>query len=160
MIPSNLRIELIVGLAIYFVIILFLLKNRRLNLKYTLLWLLTGLILLLMAIFPQILGGLAELLGFQSSMNLLYVLLLGLIMMILMSITSIVSGQNDRIRKMAEENALVEKRVRELEKLLNRKELFLNQGNTENDLFSDNRNLLRESNLGNKDESITDHDNI
>ena len=45
-IPPRLTLMLIVAIVIYYVIILSLLKHKKLNMKYTLLWLLTGLIML------------------------------------------------------------------------------------------------------------------
>jgi hypothetical protein len=118
MIPIQLRIVLLAAVVIYYVIILSLLKHRKLDLKYTLLWLLTGVLMLLLIAFPQITWGIAGLVGMQSGMNVLYLCLLAFIVMILMSLTSIVSGQKERIRKLAENNALLEKRIRELEERL------------------------------------------
>jgi hypothetical protein len=114
-IPIRLKEVLIVAMILFFIIVLHLLKNKRLALKYTLLWLLTGVVLLLLAIFPQLLVWFAELVGVQSGMNMLYIVLIAFILMIIMSLTSIVSGQTDRIRKLAEANALLEERIRGLE---------------------------------------------
>lgn len=115
MIPGRLRAALLLAVAVFFIIVLSLLKRKRLALKYTLLWFFTAVALLILAIFPQILMVVANLVGIQTGMNTLYVFLIAFIMMILMSITSIVSVQTERIRKLAEANALLERRVRELE---------------------------------------------
>lgn len=112
---DTLRIVLLVGIVLYFIILGGLLKKRRLQLKYTLLWIVMGLIFLLMAIFPNILVGLRNLLGFQDNMNTLYVILIGFIIILVMAVTSIVSHQSESIKKLAQENALLEKRIRELE---------------------------------------------
>lgn len=115
MIPFRLRITLLIAVAAFLVIVLSLLKHKRLSLKYTLLWLLSAVLLFVLAVFPEILLVLASLLGIQSAMNMLYLMMIAFIIMIIMSITSIVSAQTDRIRKLAEANALLEQRVRELE---------------------------------------------
>lgn len=115
LIPIKLRIELIVLLIIYFSIILILLKNKKISLKYTLLWLLTGVVFLILVLVPGILSGLCVLLGVQSTMNMLYLFLLGFMIMIMMSITSIISSQNRKIRRLTEENALLEERIRTIE---------------------------------------------
>ena len=62
-IPSTLRLTLIVGVICYFVIILYYLKQRVLNLKYTLLWLLAGVVMGLLVVFPQLLVYGIHLLG-------------------------------------------------------------------------------------------------
>ncbi|MBQ9613144.1 MAG: DUF2304 domain-containing protein [Lachnospiraceae bacterium] len=115
MLPGQLRAVLLLAIIVFFVIVLYLLKNRRLALKYTLLWLFTGVMLLILVIWPSILYRIARLIGIQTGMNTLYVLLIAFIIMILMSLTSIVSVQTERIRKLAEANAILEQRVRELE---------------------------------------------
>ena len=45
MIPSNLRVVLIVLVISYFIVILYFLKQKALNLKYTLLWLVAGFVM-------------------------------------------------------------------------------------------------------------------
>ncbi len=113
--PAKLRILLLVAIVLFFVIVIALLKKKRLALKYTLVWLLTGLVMLILVIFPQIMVALTTLVGMQSSMNTLYILLIGFLLLLTMMLTSIVSSQTDRITRLAQANALLEKRVRELE---------------------------------------------
>ncbi len=116
MLPTQLRVTLILAIAAFFVIVLWLLKNKRLALKYTLLWLVTGVVMLILAIFPEILMDIAKLLGIQTVMNTLYVLALAFILMLIMMLTSIVSAQTDRIRRLAQSQALLEERDRQVMK--------------------------------------------
>lgn len=115
MLPSRLFISLLIGLAVYFFLVLMLLKYREISLKYTLLWLLSGFLMVLMVIFPSILVSIDRLLGIQSNMNGLMVMGVAFVIMILMSLTSIVSKQNQKIRNLTQYTAMLEKRVRELE---------------------------------------------
>ena len=115
MIQGTLRTTLICGILIYFFIILKFLKDKSLSLKYTLLWLFSGLIMGILVIFPELLSGIIAVLGIQSNMNGLFIFGIAFLMMIMMSITSIVSKQNKKIRVLIQENAILEKRVRELE---------------------------------------------
>ena len=48
MIPSTLRIVLLVGVLAYFIVILLFLKDKALELKYTLLWIGAGAFMLLL----------------------------------------------------------------------------------------------------------------
>lgn len=112
---TTLRIALLIGILLYFVILVMLLKKKKLELKYSLLWLLMGVLFLLLTIFPEILVAIKNLLGFEDNMNALYVCILGFILVIIMSLTSIVSKQNDSIKNLIQANTLLEKRVRELE---------------------------------------------
>lgn len=115
MLPARLTITLLIGLALYFFIILMLLKNKKISLKYTLLWLLSGLLLVIPVVFPSILSSISTLFGFQSSMNGLVVMLIAFVIIIVMSITSIVSNQSRKIRNLVQYSAMLEKRIRELE---------------------------------------------
>lgn len=113
---ATLRITLIVGIVFYFILIFVFLKYKALSLKYTLLWLFAGLVMLFFVFFPQVLYTISSLLGIQSGMNGLYLICIGFIMVILMSLTSIVSRQRNRIKTLTQEMAVLEKRIRELEK--------------------------------------------
>ena len=114
-IPFSLRITLIIAIIIYFVIILFYLKNKALELKYTLLWILAGAVMLLMVIFPQILLRVREFFGFADNMNALYVICLGFVIMLLMMLTSIVSRQANKIKILIQEIAILKKEIRDLQ---------------------------------------------
>ena len=112
---QSLKIVLLIGILLYFVILVALLKVRRLQLKYTLLWMFMGIFFLLMVIFPEILVWIRTTLGFADNMNALFVIMIAFLILLVMSVTSIVSGQSRRIKELAQANALLEKRIRELE---------------------------------------------
>ena len=115
MIPHTLQITLSIAVICYFIIILYYLKRKMLELKYTLVWLITGFVMGIMIYFPQILVRFVRILGIESNMNGLYVLCIAFIIVILMTLTSIVSGQQLKIRTLIQEISMLEKRVRELE---------------------------------------------
>ena len=114
-IPPKLTAVLITAIVIYFIIILSLLKHRMLNMKYTLLWLLTGVVMLILVINPMLMFYLIQLLGITSAMNGLYIMLIGFLIMLVLSLTSIASRQAGRITKLIQNQGLLEKRIRELE---------------------------------------------
>lgn len=116
MIPGTLRVVLIVAIIVYFIMILIFLKNKTLELRYTLLWMFAGMILAVLVIWPELLSRLVRLVGIQSNMNGLFIMAIAFIVMIMMSLTSIVSRQTNKIRHLIQEIAILEKRVRELEK--------------------------------------------
>lgn len=115
MIPSTLRITLIIAVICYFIIILYFLKNRALNLKYTLLWLLAGVVMGVLVVFPEMLQRIIRVFGIQSNMNGLFIIAIGFMLMILMALTSIASRQNMKIRSLVQEIGILDKRIRELE---------------------------------------------
>lgn len=115
MLPINLRTTLIIAVCCYFVLILIFLKRKSLELKYSLLWLLAGVVMGIFVFFPKLLGSFTKILGIESLMNGLYVLCIGFIIIILMALTSIVSRQTMKIRSLIQEMAMLEKRLREAE---------------------------------------------
>lgn len=115
MLGDTLRIVLIIAIIVYFFIILMLLKDKKLSLKYTLLWLLAGVIMAVLVVYPRLLLIVCSLVGIQSAMNGLFIFCIAFVIMILMSLTSIVTRQNRKIRILIQEVAMYEKRIRELE---------------------------------------------
>ena len=115
MIPSTLRFVLIVAVICYFIVILYFLKQRALNLKYTLLWLLAGAVMGILVIVPELLTAIIHVFGIQDNMNGLFIFCIGFIIMILLSLTSIASRQNRKIRTLTQELAILDKRLREVE---------------------------------------------
>ena len=119
MLPARLQFTLIIAIVFYFIMMCIFLKNKALSLKYTLLWILAGIIMSLLVIVPDILIYLNHLVGIQSgmqsNMNGLFIWAIVFIVSILLSLTSIVSRQNNKIRQLIQTISRLEKRVRELE---------------------------------------------
>lgn len=115
MLSSTLKGVLTIGVIIYFVVVLMFLKKKELALKYTLLWLAAGVVLGIMIVWPHTLTWFIHLLGITDNMNGLFILCIAFLMMILMSITSIVSKQTDKIKNLTQTISKMEKRIRELE---------------------------------------------
>lgn len=115
MIPPKLRVTLITAVVCYFVVILYFLKQKALNLKYTLLWLVAGAVMGVLVVVPELLVKIIRIFGIQDNMNGLFIFTIGFIIMILLSLTSIASRQNRKIRILTQELAILDKRVRELE---------------------------------------------
>lgn len=115
MISTSLRLFLCVGVLLYFMLIFAFLKRKALSLKYTLLWIFAGVCMGFLVIFPDILSWFIHIVDIQTPTNGLFAIGMFFILIILISITSIVSKQSEHIKKLVQDNALLEKRVRELE---------------------------------------------
>lgn len=115
MLPARLQIVLIAIVIVYFVMMCIFLKNKALSLKYTLLWLFAGCVLGVLVAFPSLLTWVNSLIGIQGNMNGLFIWAIGFVICILLSLTSIVSRQNNKIRQLTQTVARLEKRIRDLE---------------------------------------------
>ena len=105
---------IIVGI-LFLVMMIELIRKNRVALKYALLWLLSGVLMLLLAIFPQLLDRMARMIGIYSPVNALFAVLLccGLVLMISFSV--IMSGNKKAIVRLTQEISLMENRIRQLE---------------------------------------------
>ena len=110
----KIQIFFAIVVLIFFIFIVHLLKTKRLNLKYTLLWIFATIILLVVSVLPQIMYVIADFLGIQTPINVALVLAGVLMVLILISITSIVSELNMKLRRLVQEVALLKRQVNEL----------------------------------------------
>lgn len=107
-----------IALIVYFSLILIFLKNKAIELKYTLLWLLAGAVMTMLVIIPSILPRLLHLFGITGNMNGLFLISIGFLMILTMALTSIVSKQSSKIRKLTQEYSIMEREVRELRRII------------------------------------------
>ena len=119
---TSLRIFALVLITIYFVVIIRLLKKKKFALKYSLLWFLAGLLMLIVVIWPNVLVWGANLLGIEVASNGLFAMCILLEIMIMISITSVISDFANRMTSMIQNMALMENRIRILEEKLEKKE--------------------------------------
>lgn len=112
----RLQIIMLIVEVLYFVLIFSLLKKKTLMLSYTLTWLFAGIVMTVFTIFPELMQGIFDLLHIESPMNGLLSLCVFCLLIIMVFLTTIVSKQTNQIRKLTQDNALLEKRIRDIEK--------------------------------------------
>ena len=115
MISQRLQIFAILAVLLFLAVLILLLRKNRLSLKYTLLWLFSGVILLVLSVFPQLLDAFARLIGVYSSVNALFAVMLCCGLLLMISFTAIVSKEKEEIVRLVQELSLLENRLRELE---------------------------------------------
>lgn len=118
MMTLQLRVWLIVGILFFLAMIVVMIRKNKLNLKYALIWLLTAFVLIIITAFPGIVNLIANALGIYSVVNSVFVFEGLFVLLIILSLTSIVSLQTNRIRNLTQEQAMLEKRLRDLENKL------------------------------------------
>lgn len=112
---DTLRIIVFVGILFYFVMIYYFIKRKELTLKYTLLWMIAGLAMLFFDIFPRLLTVMVHFLGIELPVNGIFAMCIFFLIILMMSLTSIVSKQAEKIRKLTQYSAMLEERIRNLE---------------------------------------------
>ena len=89
------------------------------SVKYSLLWLALAVVLVIFAVFPYVVYVLRDLLDVQMPVNLVFMLMFCFSRSASLGIG--VSQLADKCKRLTQENAILEKRVRDLEKTLSGK---------------------------------------
>lgn len=114
MISAKLQCFALALIILYFIALVLLLKKGHLNLKYSLLWMFCGVVLLILAVFPGLLDRFAALVGIYSSVNAFFAVVLFCGLILTISITSIASHQRKDLVRLTQRIALLEKEIRDL----------------------------------------------
>ncbi|WP_424445428.1 DUF2304 domain-containing protein [Microbacterium sp. CH-015] len=99
---------------IVLVIIVSMLLRRQLREKYATLWIIIGLAILVLAIFPGLLVGLTHLLGVEVPSNLIFALAIVLLVGVALHLSWELSQAEDEVRRVAEDVAILRAEVEEL----------------------------------------------
>ena len=105
------QITLAILSILFTVFVVILISRGRLQLKYSLLWLLLCLVMIVVSIWPAPVYRLSSLLGFITPSNFMIVVGMLLMLAILLSLTVIVSWQSGYIRSLVQEVALLKKNL-------------------------------------------------
>jgi hypothetical protein len=97
------------------VVVMWLLLTRRLREKYAALWLVIGVLVLILGIFPQLLLWLTAILGVQVPANLLFSLAIVLLLGVALHLSWELSQAEDEIRRTAEESAILRAQLEQLQ---------------------------------------------
>jgi hypothetical protein len=106
---------IVFALAVLTLIVALLLR-RQLREKYALLWLVIGLALLILAVFPALLIWMADLLGVAVPSNLIFALAIVLLVGVSLHLSWELSSAEDEVRRLAEEVAILRADVEELQR--------------------------------------------
>lgn len=110
-----LQVFFIICIVVFLALIIRYISKQRLNLKYSLVWLAAGVGMLILAFFPGLVDKLGALVGIASPVSTVF-LFAGMFMLaIIFTLTIIVSHMNQRIYRLTQNQALLEKRIRDME---------------------------------------------
>ncbi|NLX63565.1 MAG: DUF2304 domain-containing protein [Clostridiaceae bacterium] len=113
---STLRTTLIIGSILFFVFIINMVRTKKLELKYALIWILTSLSFIIMSIFPETVFMVARLLEVEVAANALFLCIIFLLLLMVFALTVAVSRHADRIKKLVQELALLKAELEDKDK--------------------------------------------
>ena len=114
------RVEIIALLGSFSLLglIIELVRRRKLGEAYSLLWLLTGITLVLLSLWRELLDVLARLVGIFYPPAALFVVGFGFVLLILLQFSVMVSRLSDENRSLSQRLAILDWRLDQLEKAL------------------------------------------
>lgn len=109
-----LRLVVIIVCIIFVVLVFRQVATGKLMLKYSLLWLALALVAFLVAIFPEPIFAFAHFLGFELPLNFIVFIALFFLLTICISLSIVISKQDQRIKTLIQNQAILEKELKEL----------------------------------------------
>ena len=112
----SLRLQVVIAIGAIAAILCIgnLVRIRRLELKYALIWFLVGILLLIFDLFPGLLQVMTQALGITLPINMLTFLGLLFVLMILFSQTIVISNLTRKCQRLTQEVGLLYKKVDDL----------------------------------------------
>ncbi len=112
-----LKIQMIIGaVSILLLVIVFeLIRRRRLKEEYSLLWLLSGVVILTFSIFPNLLGIISRVMGMYY-LTALFVISFLFLLLIVLHFSTVLSRLSERNKELTQELSILDFRFKELDK--------------------------------------------
>jgi hypothetical protein len=92
-----------------------LIRRRRLKEEYSLLWLLSGIVILIFSIFPNLLGIISKVMGMYY-LTALFVISFLFLLLIVLHFSTVISGLSERNKELTQEFSILDFSFKELDK--------------------------------------------
>lgn len=109
MMSVRLQLGIVFAMLAVVGIILHLLRKKSIDFRYALVWLFADICIIILALFPQVMVWLSDVLGVASPVNMVLFVGLCLALVVIFSLSMTVSKLSDRVRKLSQEIAIVRK---------------------------------------------------
>jgi hypothetical protein len=115
MTPFRVSIFAVIASVLLLLVVVELIRSRRLRERYSLLWLLTGVVILVLSAWRGLLGSLSDAVGIYYPPSLLFVLASLFIIGVLLHYSTVISRLSDQNTILAQRLALLEAKLGEEE---------------------------------------------
>ena len=103
----KLRIVIFIFSIVWLFVVFFLVDKKRINIRNSIIWFITGFIIMIIAVIPFILESLANLFGFLTIANLVIGILISILLVITLRLSIIVTEQKEQIKNLIQEVSLL-----------------------------------------------------
>lgn len=112
----RIQIIAIIVLILAFILLIRQVKKKKLDLKYSLAWMLLDIVLIILAAFPGLILSISRWLGIETPSNMVFFCGFIFSLIIIYVLTAAISKMSDNIRCLTQKIALLEKKLQEDEK--------------------------------------------
>lgn len=116
LVNRGLQIIVIILAVLFLIYIIKMICKGKLELKYSLTWLLTGIVFITMSLYPKLLNKVANLLYIISPMNALFFIVIGLLLIIIFTLTVTISKYKKQITSISQELGILKEEFERGEK--------------------------------------------
>jgi hypothetical protein len=113
MTPFRVSVAAAIAALVLLAVIFELIRSRRLQERYALLWLLTGLVIFVLAIWRGLLGEVSDLVGIAYPPSALFILAAFFILLVLLHYSTVISRLSEQNTTLAQRLALLERKLEE-----------------------------------------------
>ena len=114
---STLKIALIVIVLIYIFCIMKAVKRKNMRIGYLVFWSITGVILIVALLIPNLVENVSNLLGFEMPINMIFSGAIFVILYLIFNLTILISKEQNKNVLLIQEISMLKKRVENLEKI-------------------------------------------
>ena len=113
MTPFRVSVAAAIAAGILLLVVFELIRSRRLQERYALLWLLTGVVIFVLAIWRGLLGKVSDLVGIAYPPSALFILAAFFILLVLLHYSTVISRLSEQNTTLAQRLALLERKLEE-----------------------------------------------
>lgn len=109
----------IIAAVLTLLVVIEMVRRGQLKERHALWWLLAGILALIIGIFPDLLNGVADAVGVEVPINLVFFVSIAVLFLVCIQSSSELTSLEEKTRILAEESALLRQKIEELEKKIN-----------------------------------------
>ncbi len=109
MLSNQLRIIIIVSMLLALIYIVGNIRRQKINFRYGIGWMVVAILIMLLAICPQILDLISYLLGIAVPVNMLFFMGFILVVIVIFSLSRSVSDLSEKVKQLSQELAIAKK---------------------------------------------------
>ncbi len=106
----TLRVVLIAVSLLAFLYIIMKIRHSKMQIEYALFWIVLSVMMMVMAVVPQLLYWLTGVLGFMSTSNLVYLIIIGILLLKVFMMTIEISDLEQKVQNLVQELGINEKK--------------------------------------------------